>query len=127
MTSPVAHCPNSSCRAALPLSGSDPVLLVCPFCGISLTAEPTGTVTLATVIQSAREAGRRIRPEEAARVVRKVAEALGYAHRRGVVHRDVKPANILLAWDKEPLLADFGLAVRVEAGAERLTQDGTTM
>jgi serine/threonine protein kinase/formylglycine-generating enzyme required for sulfatase activity len=43
-----------------------------------------------------------------------VAEALHYAHRAGVVHRDVKPGNILIARDGTPYLADFGLALREE-------------
>ena len=56
-------------------------------------------------------------------IVRRLAEALGYAHQRKVVHRDVKPANAMLDEQGEPLLMDFGLAAR-EEGGEKLTQEG---
>jgi serine/threonine protein kinase len=50
------------------------------------------------------------------------AEALGYAHQRGVIHRDVKPDNILVTARNEPKVADFGLAMA--QGQERLTRTG---
>jgi serine/threonine-protein kinase len=60
---------------------------------------------------------------ETLRITREVAAALGYAHRQGIIHRDVKPENILLRGDR-CVLADFGVARAVDAAGERLTETG---
>lgn len=74
---------------------------------------PTLDVTLA-------RAGR-LDSNEAIRVVEQMAAALDLAHSRGIVHRDVRPANIIMAADKRVRIADFGIA-RIEGS--QLTQHG---
>jgi eukaryotic-like serine/threonine-protein kinase len=64
----------------------------------------------------------RLSVEDAMRVGEELALALGHAHSLGVVHRDVKPANIWLAADGTAQLGDFGLAVTVDES--RLTAEG---
>ena len=54
----------------------------------------------------------RLSPQEAAELVATVAEALHHAHKQGLVHRDIKPGNILLEKTGKPFVADFGLALR---------------
>jgi eukaryotic-like serine/threonine-protein kinase len=59
--------------------------------------------------------------EDALRITREVALALEYAHRHGVIHRDVKPENILLTSDGQALVADFGIARALAPGASNTT------
>lgn len=63
-----------------------------------------------------------ISPQEALRYLAQIADALGEAHKHGIIHRDVKPANILFK-DDIPLLSDFGIAKAINADAD-LTSTG---
>jgi tRNA A-37 threonylcarbamoyl transferase component Bud32 len=66
-------------------------------------------------------------PTEAVRLVADLAEALFHAHQQGLIHRDVKPGNVLLARDGRVRLVDFGIARSLAASSERLTQTGTVV
>jgi predicted ATPase/tRNA A-37 threonylcarbamoyl transferase component Bud32 len=64
--------------------------------------------------------------EEALRIADEIADALHYAHGRGVVHRDIKPENILLDGGRA-VVADFGIAAAVNTAGDKLTQTGITL
>jgi WD40 repeat protein len=78
-------------------------------------------VTLADLISARRPTFR-----EAAELVAAVADALHYAHEQGVVHRDVKPSNIMIGEDGRPCVMDFGLAKR-DAGEITMTVEGQVL
>lgn len=74
--------------------------------------------SLATELQSAPISARK-----AAALMIKIARATHYAHQRGVIHRDIKPGNILIDAEGEPSLADFGLAKLLEADMKLTLSD----
>lgn len=64
--------------------------------------------------------------EVAARVILGIADSLAYAHQQGVIHRDIKPGNIIIDADGEPHLTDFGVAKQLEHEPEHTT-DGSIL
>ncbi len=70
--------------------------------------------------------GRPMQLRRTVAILEQVASALDHAHAHGVLHRDVKPSNILMRQDGSPVLADFGLA-RMAGSLRRLTGSGTVM
>ena len=68
-----------------------------------------------------------LHPRRAAEIGNEVAAALGFAHSRGVVHRDVKPGNVLLTATGQSKVTDFGIARALSSPDDDLTQAGSVM
>src|SRR5260370_3677368 len=62
---------------------------------------------------------------EASRIFTQLASALSYAHDNGIIHRDVKPVNVLMDRSGRPILSDFGIAKVLASTREQLTRPGT--
>lgn len=77
-----------------------------------------------TELKKILDRGERLPPAESVRIMQGVLAGLQYSHERGVVHRDIKPGNIILSTDGKVKIADFGIA-RIESSS--MTQAGTVM
>jgi eukaryotic-like serine/threonine-protein kinase len=80
-----------------------------------------------TLAEILRDDGR-VHPDRAAEIAADIAAALGFAHRNGVVHRDVKPGNVLVTHDGSVKVADFGIARAISDHSDQnLTKTGSVM
>ena len=82
-----------------------------------------GGLSLATLLEH--RPNNRLDVEEAVRIVKDVLDALNYAHRHGIVHRDVKPSNVMVDREGKVWLLDFGIALAM--GEQRRTRTGQTV
>ncbi|MFC9241121.1 serine/threonine-protein kinase [Streptomyces decoyicus] len=87
-----------------------------------IVMEYVPSLTLGDVIKEAARQDSSVTPREAARIGRGMVAALRAAHSAGVLHRDVKPGNVLLGEDGRVVLTDFGIAVA--SGTSTLTKTG---
>jgi serine/threonine protein kinase len=86
-----------------------------------LAMEYVDGLSLAAVMESYHQQGELMPYDSVSRIITQVAKALDYAHKSGVIHRDVKPSNIMLMRSGEPILTDFGLALVTNEGTKGAT------
>ncbi len=68
-----------------------------------------------------------IEPRTAVALLRRIAQAVHFAHKQGVIHRDLKPANIMIKKNRDFVIMDFGLARRVDQEEAQLTATGAVL
>ena len=86
----------------------------------------SSAITLKALLSRSGLPGSGLHPPKHARLCVKLADALHQAHEMGVVHRDLKPGNIMIGLNGEPYITDFGLAKR-ERGEVTMTMDGQVL
>lgn len=81
--------------------------------------------SLKSLLRELDRQGQRMKLDEVGRIVCSLADALDHAHRQGLVHRDVKPSNVLIAAGERPVLTDFGIARMVDVTT--ITESGGSL
>ncbi|VVS94129.1 bifunctional serine/threonine-protein kinase/formylglycine-generating enzyme family protein [Desulfoluna spongiiphila] len=69
---------------------------------------------------------KKLREEDAVRFAKAIAEGLAYAHAQGVIHKDIKPQNILIAKDGTPKITDFGISETVKSSMSRIANSSSS-